>query len=136
MPVRVQKEKPLVEGLGLDGAHAGLLFDACGFGFSGVVLVPGPGLPVCVQGEDPTGGGCGEDGLRLPRQLGCGLLDGLLVRILAASLAVLEGVDPALPVHGQEPVIIHADAGEPAALAGVEDHGCRLLAVPGVDVLV
>ena len=58
------------------------------------------------------------------------------ILILAAGLYGLESVGLSLPVHGQEPVVVDADAGEPGVLAGVEDRGRRLLAGPGVDVLV
>ena len=130
MSVRVQQEEPLIEGLGLDDAYARVLLDAFGLGSSSVARVPGPGLPVGIQGEDPAAGGDGEDGLRLPGQAGCSLLRGFRV------LAGLVGVDLSLPVHCQEPITMHADAGELGAPAGGEDRGCGLLAVPCVDVQV
>ena len=98
LPVRVQEEEPLAEGLGLDDAHARLLFDVCGFGFSNLACLPGPGLPVRVHDEDPAGGGDGKNCLRLPGQAGPGLLGEFRVQALAAGLV---GVDLALPVHGQ-----------------------------------
>ena len=54
----------------------------------------------------------------------------------AVGLAGLEIVDTALPVHGQQPVVACADAGEPDVPISVEDGGRGLLAGPGVDVLV
>ena len=120
----------MVEGLGLDNAHARVLLDAHGLGVSGVARIPGPCPPVRVHDEDPAAGGDGEDGLRLSGQADCFLLFWLRV------LAVLEGVDLSLPVHGQEQVVVQADAGEPGILACVENRGCVFLAVPGVDVLV
>ena len=133
---RVQNKEPLVEGLGLDDARARILLDSFWFGFSDLACVPGPGLPVRVHDEDPAGGGGSGDGLRLSGQPGRGLFGGFRVRVLAAGLAGLEDVDPTLSVHGQEPVIAHADAGELGVPAGVEDCGCGLLAGPGVDPLV
>ena len=56
--------------------------------------------------------------------------------VLAVGLAGLIGVDLSLLVHRQQPVIVHADAGEPGVPAGVKDRGCGLSAGPGVDVLV
>ena len=68
-----------------------------------------------------------------------GQADGFLycgLRILAVGLIDLEDVDLSLPVHGQEPIIVHADAGEPGVLSGVQERGYELLAVPNVDPLV
>ena len=136
LPVRVQEEEPWVEGLGLDGARARVLLDACGLGVSGIGRLPDPGLPVSVHDESLAAGGEGGDGLRLSGQAGCGLFFELCSRVLGVGLAGLEDVDAALPVHGQEPVVVDADAGEPGVLAGVEDGGRRLFIVPGVDPLV
>ena len=136
VPVRVQEEEPLVEGLGLDGARSRLLLDACGFDIAGISCVPRPGLPVRVHDEDSTVGGHGEDGLRLPGQADCFLLFWLRARVLSVFLAGLEGVDLALLVYCQQPVIVDADAGEPGVAAGVEGGGCDLPVVPGVDPLV
>ena len=109
---------------------ARVLLDAFRINASGLACVPGPGLPVRIQGEDPAGGGGCGDGLRLSGQAGRGMLVGLRV------LAVLEGVDLSLPVHRQQEVIVQADAGEPGVLAGVKDGGSCLSAVPGVYLLV
>ena len=136
LPVRVQEEEPLVEGLGLDDARARFLFDGFWFGFSGVVRLPGPGLPVCVHDEDSAAGCDGEDGLRLPGQADGFLCCGFRVRVLAVGLYCLIGVNLSRPVHGQEQVAVHADAGEPGILSGAEERGYELLAGPGVDVLV
>ena len=68
----------------------------------------------------------------LPGQAGRGLLGEFRGLVLAG----LVGVDLSLPVHGQQLVIVHADAGEPGVPVGVEDGGCGLLAGPGVDLLV
>ena len=65
LPVRVQKEEPLVEGLGLDDAHARVLLDAFRLGFYRVGRVPDPGLPVRVHDEGPAAGGGVGDGLCL-----------------------------------------------------------------------
>ena len=100
VPVRVLEEEPLAESVGLDDAHALVLFNAFELGFSCAVRVPGPGLPVRVQDEDPLVGGHGGHGLRLPGQAGRGLFGEFRGRVLAAGLAVLVGVDPALLVHG------------------------------------
>ena len=81
-------------------------------------------------------GSDGEDGLRLPGQAGCGLLCEFQVQTLTVGIAGLIGVDSSLLVHGKQPVVVHADAGELGVPIGVEDAGRRLLAVPGVDVLV
>ena len=134
LPVRVQEEEPLAEGLGLDDAHAWILLDACGLGVAGLACVPGPGLPVRVHDESLAGGGGGGDGLRLIEQAERGLLDKFW--ILAVGLAGLIGVDLSLPVHGQQPVVVHADAAELGVPAGVEEGGRRLSAGPGVDLLV
>ena len=136
LPVRVHEEEPLVEGLGLDGARARFLLDACGLGVSGIGRLPGPGLPVSVHDEDPAAGGDGGNGLRLSGQAGRGLLGEFRVQVLASGIARLIGVCLSLLVHGQQQVVVDADAGEPGVLAGVEDGGRRLLAGPGVDVLV
>ena len=123
LPVRVQEEEPLVEGLCLDGARAGVLPDGFGLDIAGAARLPGPGLPVRVHDEGPAGGGGGGDGLRLPGQDGRGLLQEFRIRVPAVFLAVLEGVDLSFTVHGQEPVSVQADAGEPGVLSGVEDGG-------------
>ena len=136
VPVCVQEEKPRVERLGLNDAHARVLFDACGLDVAGVVRIPVPSLPVRVQGEDPAVGGDGGDGLCPPRQAGRGLFGGFRVQVLAVGIAGLVGVDPSLLVHGQQPVAVYADVAELGAPAGVEDGGRRLPAGPGVDVLV
>ena len=136
LPVRVQEEESLVEGLGLENANARVLPDAFGLGFPGVARLPGPGLPFRVQGEDPAVGGYCGDGLRLPGQAGRSLFGGFRVQVLATCQTGSEGVDLSLPVHGQQPVIVGADAGELAVADGVEDDGRRLLAGPGVYVLV
>ena len=116
----------------MDGARERVLLDAFGFGVSGLACVPGPGLPVRIQGEDSAGGCDGCDGLRLSGQAGCFLLVGLRVQVLDA----LEVVNPALPVHCEESVIAHADAGELGVLPDVEDGGRGQLVGPSVDVLV
>ena len=136
MSVRVQEEEPLVEGLGLGEAHAWFLPDACGLDVAGVACVPGPGLPVGVQGEDPAAGGDGGGGLYLSGQAGLGLLQEFRVQVLAVGIIGPVDVDSSLPVHCQEPVIVHADAGEPGILVGVDNRGCCLSAGPCVDVLV
>ena len=135
-PFRVQEEESLVEGMGLDDAHSRVLLDARGLGASGIGRLPGPGLPVSVHDEDPAGGGDGGHGLRLSGQAGLGLFCEFRVRLLAAGIPGLIGVGLSLLVHGQESIIVHADAGEPGVLSGVEDRGRRLTAVPGVDPLV
>ncbi len=135
LPVRVQEEEPLVEGLGLDDTDLCVLLDACGLDVAGLARVPGPGLPVRVQGEGPAAGGGGGDGLRLSGQAGRGLLQEFRVRVLTVFPAGLVGVDLSLPVHRQQKVAVHADAGEPGVLVGIEDGGCRLSVVPGVDPL-
>ena len=132
--VRVQEEIALVESLDLDDTRARVLFKICGLGFSGVAHLPGPGLPVRVHDERLAGGGRSEDGLRLSGQAGCGLL--YKFRVLTVGLAGPESVDLSLLVHGQEPVIVHADAREPSASDGIEDGGRCLSAGPGVNVLV
>ena len=136
LPVRVQEEEPLVEGLGLDDTDLCVLPDACGLDVAGLARVPGPGLPVRVQGEGPAAGGGGGDGPRLSGQAGRGLLQEFRVRVLTVFPAGLVGVDLSLPVHRQQKVAVHADAGEPGVLVGIEDGGCRLSVVPGVDPLV
>ena len=136
LSVRVQEEEPLVEGLRLDDTHARVLLDACGLGFPGVAHLPGPGLPVRVHDERLAGGGDGGDGLRLSGQAGCGLLQAFRVQALAVGIAGLIGVDLSLPVHRQEPIVVHADAGEPGILAGVEERRCCLSAGPSVYPLV
>ena len=130
MTVCVQQEESLVEGLDLDDAHARVLLDAFWFGFPGVDRLQGPGLSVRVHDEGLDAGGDGGDGLRLPGQAERGPLSGF--RILAGLVAV----DSALPVHGQQQVSVHADAGEPDILSGVEERRRGLLVVPGVYVLV
>ena len=100
LPVHVQQEDSFTEGLGLDDADSWVLSDAYGFGFSGVVRVPDPGLSVRVHDEDPAAGGEGGDGLCLSGEACCRLLSGLCSRILGAGLAGLEGVDLPLLVHG------------------------------------
>ena len=124
----------MVEGLGLDDAHIRLLLDAFGFGFPGVVYVPGPGLSVRVYDESLAGGDHSGGGLCFPGQAGCGLL--YKFRILAVGLAGLIGVDLTLPVHCQEPIAMHADAGELGVPVCIEDGWRRLLAGPDVDALV
>ena len=136
LPFCVQEEESLVEGCGLDGAHSRVLFDGFRFDVAGVARLPGPGLAVRVHDESLAAGGDGGDGLRLSRQAERHLFGGLQILILAVGLAVLEGVDLSFLVHGQEPVVVYADAGEPGVLAGVEDGGRCSSAGPGVDVLV
>ena len=134
--VRVQEEIALVESLDLDDTRARVLFKIYGLGFSGVVRIPCPGLPVRVHDEGLAGGGGGGNGLRLSGQAGCGLLCKFRILILTVGLTGPESVDPSLPVHGQEPVIVHADAREPSVSDGIEDGGRCLSAGPGVNVLV
>ena len=136
LPVRVQEDEPLAEGLGLDDTHARVLLVAFGLGFSGVASIPGPGLPVRIHDESLAAGSDGGDGLRLPGQAGCGLLCEFRVQILTVGIPGLIGVDSSLSVHGKQPIIVRADAGELGVLTGVEDAGRRLLAGPCVDVLV
>ena len=136
LPVRVQEDEPLAESLGLNDAHVRVPLDTFGFGFPGVVCVPGPGLPVRVHDESLAAGSDGEDGLLLPGQAGCGLLCEFQVQTLTVGIAGLIGVDLSLLVHGKQPVIVHADAGKLDVPIGVKDGGCGLLAVPGVDLLV
>ena len=132
LPVRIQEEEPLAEGLGLDDAHARVLLDAFGLGVSSG-RIPCPGLSVRVQDESLAGGG-GGDGLCLSGQAECGLLCRFCV--LVAGLAGLIGVDLSLLVHCEQEVVVDADAGELGVPAGVEDGGRWLSAGPGVDVLV
>lgn len=70
----------------------------------------------------------------MPGQADRGLLSGF--HVPAVSLADLEIVDTALLVHGQQPVVACADAGEPDVPISVEDGGRGLLAGPGVYLLV
>ena len=104
----------------MEGAHARVLLNACGLGLPGLACVPGPGLPVSVHDENPAAGGEGKDGLRLSGQAVCFLFFEPQARVLA----VLEGVDLALPVHRPQQVIVDADAGEPGVPAGVENRRC------------
>ena len=136
LSVRVQEEESSTEGLGLDDANFEFCFDAYWLGFPSVARLPGPGLSIRVHDEILAAGGGGEDGMRLPGQICCGLFNGLYDWALRVGLAGLEGVDPALLVHGQEPVIVRADAGELGVLINVEDRGRCLSAGPGVDPLV
>ena len=121
LPFCVQKEEPLVEGLGLENAHARVLPDAFGFDVAGVARIPGPGLPVRVQGEGPAAGGGREYCLSLTGQVDCGVFFGFHVRTV--GLAGLVGVDLSLPVHRQQPAAVDADTGEPGVLAGIKNRG-------------
>ena len=81
-------------------AHALVLPDAFGLDVGGPACVPGPGLPVRVQGEGPAGGGDGQCRLGLLGQNGRGLFCQFFV--LTVGLVGLEGVDLSLPVYRQQ----------------------------------